>query len=180
MPELQVVRERWPSRDIVWLNETPVISFGEGIQMLRSDGRDIEGDDLSTRDEARLGELVKEKYMTDYYILAKLPADARPFYAYSAEGPQWTNSFVIFLRGQEICHGGQRIQDAQKLRKSMEYWQATGDDKEKYLTGFDSDAPATGGASICLEHLVALLLELRDVRYASLFHLDSKSLPGPP
>lgn len=65
MPELQVVRDRWPSKDVVWLDETPIIPFTEVLQMLRNDGRDIEGEDLSTRDEVRLGELVKQKYMTN-------------------------------------------------------------------------------------------------------------------
>ena len=40
----------------------------------------LEDDDLSTRGEMRLGELVKEKYHTDYYILDKFPLDVRPFY----------------------------------------------------------------------------------------------------
>ena len=36
------------------------------------DGREItDEDDLSTPAERRLGQLVKEKYNTDYYILSK-------------------------------------------------------------------------------------------------------------
>ncbi|KAI8648730.1 hypothetical protein NCS55_01481300 [Fusarium keratoplasticum] len=177
VPDIQVVRERWPSKDVVWLDETPIIPFTEALKMLRNDGRDIEGEDLSIRDEVRLGELVKEKYMTDYYILDKLPALTRPFYTHRAEGTQWANSFNIFLRGHWICTGGQRIHDARKLWKSMEHAQITEDDKEEYITGFDLGAPPHGGASLGLEHLIAILLELPDVRYASLFHRDSKSLP---
>ncbi|EXL39082.1 aspartyl-tRNA synthetase [Fusarium oxysporum f. sp. radicis-lycopersici 26381] len=73
IPELQVVRDRWPSKDVIWLVKAPIIHFTEALQMLRNNGRDIEGEDLSTGDEVRLGELVKQKYMTDYYILDNLP-----------------------------------------------------------------------------------------------------------
>lgn len=105
MPELQVVRDRWPSNDVVWLDKTPVIHFNEALQMLRNNGRDIEGEDLSTQDEVRLGELVRQKYMTDYYILDNLPTHTRPFYTHRAEGTQWANSFNIFLCGHLICTG---------------------------------------------------------------------------
>ncbi len=37
-------------------------------------------DDLSTANERLLGELVKKKYHTDFYILDKFPKEVRPFY----------------------------------------------------------------------------------------------------
>ncbi|EXL38978.1 aspartyl-tRNA synthetase [Fusarium oxysporum f. sp. radicis-lycopersici 26381] len=178
MPELQVVRDWWPSKDVFWLDKTPIIPFTEALQMLRNDGRDIEGEDLPTRDEVRLGELVKQKYMTDYYILDKPPAHTRSFYTHRAEGTQWANPFNIFLRGHWICTGGQRINDEQNIQKSIEHAQITEDDKQDYITGLDLVAPPHGGASLGLEHLIATLLELGDVRYASLFHRDGKSLSG--
>ena len=39
-----------------------------------------EWEDLSRSAEQRLGQLVKEKYGADYYMLDKFPLDARPFY----------------------------------------------------------------------------------------------------
>ncbi|KAI1805927.1 aspartyl-tRNA synthetase [Daldinia bambusicola] len=180
MPELQNVRERWPSKDLVWLNETLIMPFRKGIQMLREDGREVEEEDLSTRDEMRLGELVKEKYHTDYYILDKFPANARPFYTHKAKDPKWTNSFDIFLRGQEICTGGQRIHDAKELRASMAEAKISEQGMEEYLAAFDHGPPPHGGAGLGLERIVMLLLELDDVRNASLFPRDPKSLPARP
>ncbi|KAI1090703.1 aspartyl-tRNA synthetase [Rostrohypoxylon terebratum] len=180
MPELENVRERWPSKDLIWLDETPIIPFAEGIQMLRDDGREVEEEDLSTRDEMRLGELVKEKYQTDYYILDKFPANARPFYTHKAEDPKWTNSFDIFLRGQEICTGGQRIHNAKDLRASMAESKISEQGMEEYLSAFDHGAPPHGGAGLGLERIVMLLLQLDDVRNASLFPRDPKSLPARP
>lgn len=49
--------------------------------MLRDAGVDMpELADLSTQQEMKLGELVKEKFGTDVYILDKFPSCARPFY----------------------------------------------------------------------------------------------------
>ncbi|OLN96193.1 Aspartate-tRNA ligase, cytoplasmic 1 [Colletotrichum chlorophyti] len=178
MPELQIVRERFPSEDLVWLDETPIIPFPEALQMLRDDGRDVAEEDLSTPDEIRLGELVKKKYGTDYYILDKFPANARPFYTHKAEDPFWTNSFDIFVRGQEICTGGQRINDPKELRKNMADKGISEDDMAEYLEAFDLGAPPHGGAGLGLDRVVFLLLNLGDVRYGTLFYRDPKSLPA--
>lgn len=180
MPELQVVRERFPSEDLVWLEETLVLPFVEGIKMLQEDGADVEVEDLGTRDEIRLGELVKEKYKTDYYILDKFPANARPFYTHRAEDPQFTNSFDIFVRGQEICTGGQRIHNAEKLRESMKNARVPEAGMEDYLSAFDLGPAPHGGAGLGLERVVMLMLKLGDVRNATLFHRDPKSLPEKP
>ncbi|KAM6513989.1 aspartate--tRNA ligase dps1 [Fusarium falciforme] len=176
--ELEVIRKRWPSGEFKWLEETPIIPFSQGIQMLRDDGRDVEEEDLSTADEIRLGQLVREKYNTDYYVLDRFPASARPFYtAQDLEDPKYTWSFDIFIRGQEICSGGQRIHNIEELRANMASAGMTEDGMEDYLTAFELGAPPHAGAGLGLERIVAWMLELGDVRYASLFHRDPKSLP---
>ncbi|KFA62461.1 hypothetical protein S40285_05843 [Stachybotrys chlorohalonatus IBT 40285] len=178
MPEVEVLQKRWPSSEFKWLEETLVLDFKDGIQMLRDDGRDVEMEDLSTPDEMRLGQLVKEKYGTDYYILDKFPASARPFYTHKDENdPFFTRSFDIFLRGQEICSGGQRIHNADELRKNMLAFGMSDEGMEDYMSGFDLGAPPHGGAGLGLERIIAWMLELGDVRYASLFHRDPRSLP---
>ncbi|QPH12034.1 hypothetical protein C2857_004063 [Epichloe festucae Fl1] len=178
MPEVQEVQKRWPSREFKWLEETLIMNFEDGIKMLRDDGRDVPMEDLSTPDELRLGELVREKFGTDYYVLDKFPASARPFYTLKdPEDPFWTRSFDIFIRGQEICSGGQRVNDATELRENMRAIGITEDGMEDYLAAFDLGAPPHAGAGLGLERIVAWMLELGDVRYASLFHRDPKSLP---
>lgn len=178
MPEVDVLQKRWPSKEFKWLEETLILTFPEGLQMLRDDGREVEEEDLSTANEIRLGELVREKYGTDYYVLDKFPANARPFYTFKdPENPKWTRSFDIFLRGQEICSGGQRIHNAEELRASMADFGMSEDGMEEYLSGFDLGAPPHAGAGLGLERIVAWMFELGDVRNASLFHRDPKSLP---
>jgi nondiscriminating aspartyl-tRNA synthetase len=178
MPEVDVIQKRWPSGEFKWLEETLILPFPEGIQMLRDDGRDVEMEDLATADEIRLGQLVKEKYETDYYVLDRFPASARPFYTHKDENdPFFTRSFDMFIRGQEICSGGQRIHDATELRKNLTAAGMTEVGMEDYMSGFDLGAPPHGGAGLGLERIIAWMLELGDVRYASLFHRDPKSLP---
>lgn len=64
--EIEILKSQFPIQDLVWLDHTPVILFADGVQMLIDDGWvDDAGnpakkdEDLSTRAEIRLGELVK-------------------------------------------------------------------------------------------------------------------------
>jgi aspartyl/asparaginyl-tRNA synthetase len=69
-------------------------------------------EDLSTALELSLGKLVKEKYRADFYALDEYPAKVRPFYTMpSAVDPRMSNSYDLFIRGQEICSGAQRCHD---------------------------------------------------------------------
>ncbi|KAF7119218.1 hypothetical protein CNMCM5793_008963 [Aspergillus hiratsukae] len=186
--EIEIVKHQFPSEDVVWLEETPIIRFADGIKMLNDSGwRDEEGnplpedEDLHTRDEIRLGELVKEKYGTDYYILDKFPVGARPFYTMpDPEDPRFTNSFDIFIRGQEIVSGGQRIHDPRMLEENMRRSNINPDMMEDYMEGFRWGAPPHAGAGVGLERMLMLLLKLGNIRLASLFHRDPKSFPPKP
>ncbi|KAJ5171280.1 Nucleic acid-binding OB-fold [Penicillium coprophilum] len=169
--EIELVKYQFPSEDVVWLEQTPIIRFTDGIKMLNDsgwlneDGEPLPIDeDLGTRDEIRLGELVKEQYGTDYYVLDKFPRGARPFYTMpDAEDDKYTNSFDMFIRGQEIVSGGQRIHDPHMLEENMRRVGINPDDMEEYLEGFRWGAPLT---------------QLGNIRLTSLFHRDPKSLPA--
>ena len=186
--EIDVVKRQFPHEDLVWLDETPRIPFAEGIKMLNESGwRDEhdnelpEDEDLGTRDEIQLGKLIKEKYKTDFYILDKFPVSARPFYAMpDADNPKVTNSFDIFLRGQEILSGGQRIHDAETLVTNMQALKVDPTVLEEYVQGFEWGAPPHGGGGIGMERMLMLLLALGDIRHGTLFPRDPKSLPEKP
>ncbi|KAL9595079.1 MAG: hypothetical protein Q9219_006653 [cf. Caloplaca sp. 3 TL-2023] len=186
--ELDYVKTHFPHQDLVWLHHTVRLSFKKGITLLRDSGWTTENgnspsefEDLGTRDEVRLGELIKEKYYTDYYILDKFPASTRPFYTMLyLENSDITNSFDIFLRGQEILTGGQRIHDANLLEERMTKHQITIEGMGDYLDGFRWGAPPHAGGCIGLERVIMLILDLGDIRYASLSHRDPKSFPTKP
>lgn len=186
--EVEVVKRQFPSEDLLWLDQTPIIPFAEAIQMLNDSGhRDEHGntlplnEDLGTRDEIALGGVIREKFKTDYYVLDKFPASARPFYAMpDPNNPEVTNSFDIFCRGQEILSGGQRVHDASMLIGKMERLKMDPKSMEEYMSGFEWGAPPHGGGGIGLERILMLMLKLGDIRNATLFARDPKSLPYTP
>lgn len=183
--ELDLIKTRFPHDDLVWIEETPRLAFKQGIELLNSSGwTDDSGEpasefeDLSTRAEIRLGQLVKEKYKTDYYILDKFPKSARPFYTHlDKDDDQFTNSFDIFVRGQEITTGGQRINDPHILKERMKEAGVDPSTMEEYMQAFEWGAPPHAGCGVGLERVLFLLLNLGDIRNASLYPRDPKSLP---
>lgn len=186
--EIDTLKRHFPHEDLVLAEVTPVIPFKEAIRMINESGWKSESgellpedEDLGTRDEIYLGKLVKEKYNTDYYILDKFPTGARPFYAMpDPNDPRYTNSFDIFLRGQEILSGGQRVHDAKMLREQMERNKADPSTMEEYMQAFEWAAPPHGGGGIGLERMLMLLLQLGDIRHATMYPRDPKSLPAKP
>ena len=182
--ELELIKRRFPHKDLVWLEKTPIINFAEGIQLLLDSGWTDDGkspslhEDLSTRREIQLGKLVKEKYHTDYYILDKFPTSACPFYTkLDPNDNQVTNSFDIFLRGQEIVTGGERIHDPTILERRRHDLGVSTHGMEDYLETFEYGVPPHAGWGIGLERLVMPLLDLGNIRFASMFPRDPKSLP---
>ncbi|KAK5657885.1 hypothetical protein OQA88_2434 [Cercophora sp. LCS_1] len=183
--EIDIVKSRFPHEDLVWLEKTPILTFTEAVKLLNDSGwTDDHGhpaseyEDLSTRAEMRVGELVKEKYGTDYYIIDKFPASARPFYTHpDPDDDDFTNSFDIFVRGQEITSGGQRIHNPKLLASKMRKVGIEPRGMQEYMQGFEYGVLPHAGCGIGLERMVFLMLGLGDVRHASLFPRDPKSLP---
>lgn len=61
---------------------------------------DIDGD-LTTEHEKKLGDLVADKYGTDFFMMDKYPLEVRPFYTMPCPAnPKHSNSFDIFIRGE--------------------------------------------------------------------------------
>ena len=152
--------------------------------------------DLSTKAEQVLGRLVREKYHTDYYILGKrdlpgytidysnqipsdkFPASARPFYTMpDPENPQLSNSYDIFIRGEEVLSGSQRIHDAAFLEQKMREAKIDPETMTDYLNGFKWGCPPHGGGGVGLDRVVMLMLRLGDIRWASLIPRDPRSFP---
>ncbi|KAH9830768.1 aspartyl-tRNA synthetase, cytoplasmic [Rhodofomes roseus] len=181
--EIAVVKTQFPHEDLVILDETPRIKFADGIKMLKEAGyTDDDGEepdeyeDLTTNAERRLGQLVKERYGADYYILDKFPLDVRPFYTMpDPEDDKLSNSFDIFLRGEEILSGGQRVHVAPMLEERMKAAGVDPDQMKDYVNGFRWGCPPHGGGGIGLERAAMLFLKLGDIRYASLLPRDPRS-----
>ena len=79
--ELERIREQHGFDDLLYLKKTLKIDFATGCRLLREANVDQgDYDDLSTENEKKLGDIVKEKYGTEFYIMDKYPLSVRPFY----------------------------------------------------------------------------------------------------
>jgi len=172
--ELEAVRRQYPFEPLKYLRQTLRLTFEEGIQMLKDAGVEVDPlGDLNTEAERKLGQLVLEKYDTEFYILHRYPLAVRPFYTMPCyDNPTYSNSFDVFIRGEEIISGAQRVHKADFLAERA---QALGIDVQSistYVDSFRYGAPPHGGFGVGLERVVMLFCGLNNIRKTSLFPRD--------
>ncbi|MDD2696773.1 MAG: aspartate--tRNA(Asn) ligase [Candidatus Pacebacteria bacterium] len=130
--------------------------------------------DLEPEDEKEICEYAKEKYGSELIFITHFPTKKRPFYTFpDPENPDYTLSFDLLCRGLEIVTGGQRIHDYETLLKNIKKWQLKPADFKFYLQAFKYGMPPEGGFAIGAERLVKQILNLENVREASLFPRDT-------
>lgn len=176
--ELSVINQQHPFEPLQYLPETLRITFAEGIKMLHDAGHNVDPlEDLNTEMERTLGRLVKEKYKTDFYILHKFPLGIRPFYTMpDPEDDRYSASFDVFIRGEEIISGAQRIHDPILLQQRAEKHGIPLDQVKSYLDAFKCGAYPHGGAGVGLERVVMLYCGLNNIRKTSMFPRDPRRL----
>lgn len=172
--ELEAVRRQYPFEPLKYLRQTLRLTFEEGIQMLKDAGVEVDPlGDLNTEAERKLGQLVLEKYDTEFYILHRYPLAVRPFYTMPCyDNPTYSNSFDVFIRGEEIISGAQRVHVPDFLAERA---QALGIDVQSistYVDSFRYGAPPHGGFGVGLERVVMLFCGLNNIRKTSLFPRD--------
>ncbi|KAI4377862.1 hypothetical protein MLD38_015429 [Melastoma candidum] len=172
--ELEAIARQYPFEPLKYLEKTLRLPFQEGIEMLKADGVDVDPlGDLNTATERRLGQLVREKYGTDFYILYRYPLAVRPFYTMPCyDDSNYSNSFDVFIRGEEIISGAQRVHVPEFLTERA---QACGIDVstiKTYIDAFRYGTPPHGGFGVGLERVVMLYCALNNIRKTSLFPRD--------
>ncbi|KFM63678.1 Aspartate--tRNA ligase, cytoplasmic, partial [Stegodyphus mimosarum] len=176
--EIETIHKQFPAEPFKFLQPSLRLDYSQGLELLREAGVEIgDEDDLSTPDEKLLGKIVKAKYDTDFYILDKFPLKVRPFYTMpDPNNPKLSNSYDMYMRGEEIISGSQRIHDPDFLRlRATEH----GIDLEKiksYIESFKYGAPPHAGGGIGLERVTMLYLGLNNIRKTSMFPRDPKRL----
>lgn len=176
--EIKAVNEQFPAEPFKFLDPPLRLEFTEGIAMLREAGVDIgDEDDLSTPAEKLLGRLVRAKYDTDFYILDKYPLAVRPFYTMPDPfNPKYSNSYDMFMRGEEILSGAQRIHDPNFLTERAKHHGVDLDSIKAYIDSFRYGCPPHAGGGIGLERVCMLYLGLNNIRKTSMFPRDPKRL----
>ena len=176
--ELKIISQQYPFEPLKYARPTLRITFQEGITLLREAGVDASYDeDIGTADERALGKIVAEKYGTDFYIMDKYPLSARPFYTMpDPANPKLSNSYDLFIRGQEIVSGAQRIHDPDLLTQRATDMGIPISTIQSYVDAFKHGANPHAGGGIGMERVVMLFLGLDDIRKSSMFPRDPSRL----
>ena len=176
--ELSVVNEQYPFEAFKWKYPALKINFKDGVKLLEEAGvkQDPLGD-LTTESEKALGDIVKKKYDTDFYMLFGYPVKARPFYTMrDPKDPNYTNSYDFFMRGEEITSGSQRVHDPKLLAERAAAQGIPLPTLQDYIDAFKFGAPPHAGCGIGLERVVKLFCGIRNIRKCIMFTRDPKRL----
>lgn len=160
------------------------VKYFDGIKILRDAGVDTTDQDnyvtdLTTAQEKKLGQLIREKYDTDFYVLDEFPMSVRPFYTKGhPTDPKLSNSYDFFMRGEEIMSGAQRVNDATELEASMrgKGLDPLADGFSDYVNAFRQGCRPHAGGGLGLNRIVMFFLGLDNVRQATPFPRDPQRL----
>lgn len=160
--------------DMPVIEDIPSVTFFEALDILGKEHNQV---DLDPTDEAKLCKYAKEKFNSDFIFVAKFPGAKRPFYAMDSDDDHsLTESFDLLFRGVEISTGGQHIHEYDKQVEKLKRCGIAPDELEVYLDIHKYGMPPHGGAGTGLERLVMKLLDLENIRQASLFPRDLHNL----
>lgn len=176
--EIAAVGQQFNVEPFKFLEPPLKLEFHEAVTMLREAGVEMDDEeDLSTPNEKLLGRLVKAKYDTDFYMLDKFPLAVRPFYTMpDPHNSKYSNSYDMFMRGEEILSGAQRIHDPDFLLERAKHHNIDTSKIAAYLEAFRLGCPPHAGGGIGLERVVMLYLGLDNIRKTSMFPRDPKRL----
>jgi len=176
--EIETIAKQYPVEPFKWLNPPLRLEYPEAVQMLKDVGVEMgDEEDLSTPNEKLLGRLVKAKYDTDFYILDKYPLAVRPFYTMpDPHSDKYSNSYDMFMRGEEILSGAQRIHDPALLTERALHHGIDLSTIQAYIDSFKFGCPPHAGGGIGMERVTMLFLGLDNIRFTSMFPRDPKRL----
>ena len=113
----------------------------------------------------------------DFYVIDKFPTDLRPFYTMAdPSDPAVSNAFDVFIRGEEVTSGAQRIHDSEMLLKCAAEKEVDLTPIQGYVDSFKYGAFPHAGGGIGLERVVMLFMGLPDIRKTSMFPRDPNRL----
>ena len=157
--------------ELMYPKEPLILDYWTAIGELEKTGYHVNcRDDINVTDEKQIGIMIKEKYNYDIVIVNKYPKIIRPFYSMpSVDDNGLTNSYDIILRGNEILSGSQRINDYQQLLNSAKSNNINMESLNEYFDSFKNASPQHGGGGFGLERLTMFILNIPNIKLASLF-----------
>ena len=156
-------------------DNVPIMKLREAQVLIHKEyGEDCTREpDLEPQHERWLCEYAKKEYNSDFIFITHYPMSKRPMYTYEdPEDPGYAKGFDLLFRGVEITTGGQRIHDYTTLVQAMEKKGLNPHSFRYYLQAFKFGMPPHGGLGMGLERVTAKLLNLENVKEATLFPRD--------
>ncbi|MBI2667075.1 aspartate--tRNA(Asn) ligase [Candidatus Woesearchaeota archaeon] len=162
----------------------PRITLSEAKKLLLSKGKTYAPDeDLDAEGEKLLGEIVKEKYGSEFVFLTLFPWKVKPFYQMKGDDAVnkklavgVTKSFDLLFNGVEICSGSQREHRYEIWRAQAKEKSLNPDTMKEYGEILQYGAPPHGGAGFGLDRITQKLLGLENVREAVLLPRDPERM----
>ena len=161
--------------------ETPTLSLTEAQEMIfEKTGRDVRGGkDLNPEDERNLCEIIKNDTDSDFVYVYGYPTRQKPFYVYpNPENPEFNEGLDLLCRGVEWLSGGRRISDYAQLLDHVQKWNMDPKKIEMFLEAFRYGAPPEGGFALGAERMTMQILELKNIREATMFPRDMHRIDG--
>lgn len=168
--ELELLKVKIPE-----VKEIPAIKFWDAKELIsKTYKREItDFEDFEPEEEKLLCEIIKKQTGSEFVFVTHYKSSKRPFYAMDTpDDPEVTESFDLLFRGLEVTTGGQRIHDYDAQVTKMK---DRGMDPElfnSYLMAHKYGLPPHGGLGLGLERFTARLLDLNNVRLATMFPRD--------
>lgn len=146
--------------------------------ILRRTGIDVRGEpDLAPEHERILGQWAKEEFGSDFLFVPGYPMVKRPFYTHpNPTDNRFSNSFDLLFRGLELVTGGQRLHRYEEYIAAAKRIGYALEPYKEYFECFQYGMPPHGGFAIGLERFVTQLLQLDNVKWATLFPRDLSRL----
>ncbi len=159
----------------VMIDRTPTLSLKEVQQKIFEEfGRNVRGEkDTNPQDEREICEIIKKETGSDFVFIYGYPSRKKPFYVYpNPEDPEFNEGMDLICRGVEWLSGGRRVNDYRQLLEQVKTWNMDPKKIEMFLEAFKYGVPPEGGFALGAERITMQILELKNIREATIFPRD--------
>jgi nondiscriminating aspartyl-tRNA synthetase len=163
------------------IDKTPTYSLREVQQKIfEVNNRDVRGEkDTNPQDEREICEIVKKETGSDFVFIYGYPTRKKPFYVYpNPAEPEYNEGMDLICRGVEWLSGGRRINNYKQLEEHVKIWGLDPNKIKMFMDVFKYGVPPEGGFSFGAERITMQLLELKNIREASMFPRDMNRIDG--
>jgi nondiscriminating aspartyl-tRNA synthetase len=149
----------------------PELRFPEIYEILEGMGKKIpRGEDYDRESEMLLARYVKEKHKSDFFFVNRFPFKVKPFYVMKVDGePEWARSVDMVCKGLELSSGGQREHRYEKIMDQVKEKGISPVSLQWFTEFFRYGTCPHGGFNIGIERLTMQLLDIPNIREATLF-----------